>query len=120
MLFTGDVQHSWLDVCFCFEMFKGAVSKYSHFSYFFWQFIKNIPQQDKYLQRIPAYEKALSQVLRNIRVSRRKFMPKAQVVHYAEYLCKVTTSMLDYLTQHSHYPKAWPADLSNVEIVVES
>lgn len=47
-------------------------------------------------------------------------MPKAQVVHYAAYLRKVTTSMLDYLTQHSTYPKTWPTDLSNFEIVIES
>ncbi|XP_031624601.1 T-cell activation inhibitor, mitochondrial [Contarinia nasturtii] len=96
MLSTEDVQHNWLD------------------------FFKNIPKQDEYLKHIPAYEQALSQVLREIKISRRKFMPKAQVVHYAGYLRKVTTSMLDYLTQYSHYPKSWPTDLSNFEIVIES
>lgn len=84
------------------------------------QFFKNIPQQDEYLQHIPAYEGALSQVLRGIKVSRRKFMPKAHVVHYATYLRKVTTSMLDYLTEYAHYPASWPTDLSNFEIVIES
>lgn len=59
-------------------------------------------------------------MLRGIRISRRKFMPKAQVIHYATYLRKVTTSMLDYLTQYSNYPKTWPTDLSNFEIVIES
>lgn len=72
------------------------------------------------MHHIPAYEGALSQVLRGIKISRRKFMPKAQVVHYAAYLRKVTTSMLDYLTQNSNYPKTWPTDLSNFEIVIES
>lgn len=47
-------------------------------------------------------------------------MPKAHVVHYASYLRKVTTSMLDYLTQYAHYPASWPTDLSNFEIVIES
>lgn len=84
------------------------------------QLFKNIPQQDEYLQHIPAYESALSQVLRGIKVSRRKFMPKAHVVHYASYLRKVTTSMLDYLTQYAHYPASWPTDLSNFEMVIES
>lgn len=59
-------------------------------------------------------------MLRQIQVARRKFMPKAQVVHYAEHLCKVTTSMLDYLTTHSAYPKSWPENLENFEIVIES
>lgn len=84
------------------------------------QLFKNIPQQDEYLHHIPAYESALSQVLRGIKVSRRKFMPKAHVVHYASYLRKVTTSMLDYLTQYARYPASWPTDLSNFELVIES
>ncbi|KAG4072386.1 hypothetical protein HA402_004318 [Bradysia odoriphaga] len=95
MLFTGDVQRNWLD------------------------FIKNISKQDDYLKLIPSYESALSQVLREIRIARRKFMPKAQVVHYASQLTKVTTSMLDYLTFHK-YPKSWPDTLKDFEIVIES
>lgn len=48
-----------------------------------------------------------------IQVAWRKFMPKAQVVNYAAYLRKVTTTMLDYLTTtHSSYP--------HFAIVVES
>lgn len=47
-------------------------------------------------------------------------MPKTQVVHYAAYLRRVTTALLDYLTNHSHYPISWPTDLSNFQIVVES
>lgn len=125
MLFTGDVQHNWLDVCdpspnhtlpININLWTSSVSSFVSSI----QFIRNISKQDAYLKRIPAYEKALSQVLRQIRISRRKFMPKAQVVHYAGHLCKVTTSMLDYLTAHSYYPKSWPENLENFGIVIES
>lgn len=83
------------------------------------QFIRNISKQDDYLQRIPSYESALSQVLRDIHIARRKFMPKAQVVNYADQLRKVTTSMLDYLT-YNKYPKTWPESLKDFELVIES
>lgn len=81
--------------------------------------MKNISKQDDYLKLIPSYESALSQVLCEIRIARRKFMPKAQVVHYASQLTKVTTSMLDYLTFHK-YPESWPDSLKDFEIVIES
>lgn len=84
------------------------------------QFIRTIPRQDEYLQKVPDYERALSQVLLDICVTRRKFMPKAQVVHYASHLCKVMTSMLDYLSKHSSYPESWPTSLNKFEIVIES
>lgn len=86
---------------------------------FYQQFIRNISKQDEYREKVPSYELALSQVLRNIVVSRRKFMPKAQVVNYASHLRKLTTTLLDYLTTHS-YPKSWPENLECFEIVVES
>lgn len=95
MLFTGDVLNNWVD------------------------FLKNIPQHDDFLQKIPSYEFALSQVLRNIRIARRKFMPKQQAVGYAGHLRKMTTTILDYLSTKK-YPKSWPEDLSDYEIVVES
>lgn len=95
MLFTGDVLNNWVD------------------------FLKNIPQHDEFLQKIPSYEFALSQVLRNIRIARRKFMPKQQAVGYAGHLRKMTTTILDYLSTKK-YPKSWPDDLSDYEIVVES
>lgn len=94
-LFTGDVMNNWVD------------------------FLKNIPQHDEFLQKIPSYEFALSQVLRQIRISRRKFMPKQQAVGYAGHLRKMTTTILDYLSTNK-YPKSWPDDLSEYEIVVES
>ncbi|XP_065076285.1 T-cell activation inhibitor, mitochondrial [Ochlerotatus camptorhynchus] len=95
MLYTGDVQRNWLDL------------------------LQNIDKHDAYLRKLPAYEYALSQVLRNIRIGRRKFMPKAQAMAYASHLRKITTSLLDYLGK-SKYPKSWPTDLSKFEIVVES
>lgn len=85
----------------------------------YFQSIRNIPKQDEYRKKVPSYELALSQVLRNIVVSRRKFMPKAHVVHYASHLRKLTTTMLDYLTVHA-FPKTWPDNLDCFEIVVES
>ncbi|XP_058452037.1 T-cell activation inhibitor, mitochondrial [Malaya genurostris] len=95
MLYTGDVQRNWLDL------------------------IQHIEKHDAYLRKLPAYEYALSQVLRNIRIGRRKFMPKAEAMSYASHLRKITTALLDYLGK-SKYPKSWPLDLSKFEIVVES
>ncbi|KAH8302627.1 hypothetical protein KR044_009003 [Drosophila immigrans] len=95
MLFTGDVQSNWLD------------------------FIKNIPQHDSYLNVVPLYELALSQVLRGIQIGRRKFMPKTQARGYANYLMKVTTSLNDFLSKQA-YPIGWPLKLDEFTIVVES
>ncbi|XP_059616479.1 T-cell activation inhibitor, mitochondrial [Phlebotomus argentipes] len=95
MLFTGDVQHNWMD------------------------FIRNIPKHDAYLKKIPAYEYALSQILRKIKIGRRKFMPKTQAGFYTNHLRKVTTTLLDYLGRQQ-YPNSWPDDLSEYEIVIES
>ncbi|XP_052868518.1 T-cell activation inhibitor, mitochondrial [Anopheles cruzii] len=95
MLFTGDVQWNWLEL------------------------IKNIDKHDSYLRKLPAYEYALSQVLRNIRIGRRKFMPKAQAMAYASHLRRITTTLLDYLSK-SKFPKVWPETLSQYELVVES
>ncbi|XP_052896218.1 T-cell activation inhibitor, mitochondrial [Anopheles moucheti] len=95
MLFTGDVQRNWLEL------------------------IKTIDKHDSYLNKLPAYEYALSQVLRNIRIGRRKFMPKAQAMAYASHLRKITTALLDYLGK-SKFPKSWPTNLSQFELVVES
>ncbi|KAH8366181.1 hypothetical protein KR093_010055, partial [Drosophila rubida] len=95
MLFTGDVQSNWLD------------------------FIKNIPQHDSYLNVVPLYELALSQVLRGIQIGRRKFMPKTQARGYANYLMKVTTSLNDFLSKQA-YPTGWPLKLDEFTIVVES
>ncbi|XP_017473610.1 PREDICTED: T-cell activation inhibitor, mitochondrial isoform X2 [Rhagoletis zephyria] len=95
MLFTGDVLTSWID------------------------FIKNIPQHDEFLKKIPLYENTLSQVLLNIKIGRRKFMPKQQAREYAAHLIKVTTTLGDYLTVNK-FPKSWPSTLADYEIVIES
>lgn len=95
ILFTGDVQRNWLDL------------------------MTNVRVHDVYLTKIPAYEYALSQVLRKIQIARRKFMPKAQVQAYTSHLRKVTTGLLDYLSRYK-YPKTWPETLEEFEIVVES
>ncbi|XP_061390344.1 T-cell activation inhibitor, mitochondrial [Musca vetustissima] len=95
MLFTGDVLNNWIE------------------------FIRNIPKHDAFLKKIPLYENTLSQVLRKIRIGRRKFMPKQQAVEYASHLNKVTTTLGDYLTVNK-FPKSWPDTLTEYEIVIES
>lgn len=95
MLFTGDVLNNWIE------------------------FIRNIPKHDAFLKKIPLYENTLSQVLRKIRIGRRKFMPKQQAVEYAGHLMKVTTTLGDYLTINK-FPKSWPETLAEYEIVIES
>lgn len=95
MLFTGDVLNNWIE------------------------FIRNIPKHDDFRKQIPLYENTLSQVLRQIRIGRRKFMPKQQAKEYAGHLRKVTTTLGDYLSVNK-YPKSWPATLSEYEIVIES
>lgn len=95
MLFTGDVLNNWIE------------------------FIKNIPQHDAFLKKIPIYENTLSQVLRRIKIGRRKFMPKQQAKEYAGHLMKVTTTLGDYLTTKK-FPKSWPNSLNDYEIVIES
>lgn len=95
MLFTGDVLNNWIE------------------------FIKNIPKHDAFLKKIPIYENTLSQVLKRIKIGRRKFMPKQQAVEYAGHLMKVTTNLNDYLSVNK-FPKSWPNSLQEYEIVVES
>ncbi|XP_076258110.1 T-cell activation inhibitor, mitochondrial isoform X1 [Rhynchophorus ferrugineus] len=95
MLFSGEVRHNWLD------------------------FIKKIKYHKKALERVPFYERSLSHVLRNIKVGRRKFMPKIMVGEYEKNLKQLTTSVSDYVG-HRAYPSRWPKSLDQYEIVVES
>uniref|UniRef100_A0A1A9UL86 T-cell activation inhibitor, mitochondrial n=1 Tax=Glossina austeni TaxID=7395 RepID=A0A1A9UL86_GLOAU len=95
MLYTGDVLNNWIE------------------------FIKNIPVHDGFVKQIPVYENTLSQVLRKIKIGRRKFMPKQQAREYASHLIKVTTTIGDYLSRNK-FPKNWPTSLNGYEIVVES
>ncbi|CAL7934531.1 unnamed protein product [Xylocopa violacea] len=95
MLNSGEVRHNWLDL------------------------IKNIQKYDVVLLRLPAFEKAVSKVLLDIKVGRRKFMPKVMVSQYERQLRQLTTTLSDYRGRRS-YPKVWPDDLSPYEIVIEA
>lgn len=95
MLYTGEVRHNWLDL------------------------IKNIDQYNVSLMRIPAFEKSLSHVLCNIKVGRRKFMPKIVAENYENHLRQITTTLTDYRVKRP-YPKSWPKSLEEYEIVVET
>ncbi|XP_003689981.1 T-cell activation inhibitor, mitochondrial isoform X2 [Apis florea] len=95
MLNSGEVRHNWLDL------------------------IKNIQKYDVVLLRLPAFEKAVSQVLLNIKVGRRKFMPKVMVSQYEQQLQQLITTLSDYRGRRN-YPKVWPTDLSTYEIVIET
>lgn len=65
------------------------------------------------------YESTLSQVLLDIQIARRKFMPKALAQSYSSHLSKVITNILDYLGKNK-FPESWPASLRDYELVVES
>ncbi|KAF5308771.1 hypothetical protein FQR65_LT06004 [Abscondita terminalis] len=95
MLYNGEVRNNWLDS------------------------IKNIKKHDKALERIPAFEKSVSQVLLDIQVVRRKFMPKIEAANYERYLQQLTTNLNNYLGRKS-YPAEWPKSLKDYEIVVEN
>lgn len=95
MLNSGEVRHNWLDL------------------------IKNVPNHDVVLLRLPAFEKAVSQVLLDIKVGRRKFMPKVMVSQYEQQLRQLTTTLSDYRGKRN-YPKVWSNSLSAYEIVIET
>jgi hypothetical protein len=65
------------------------------------------------------YESTLSQVLLNIKIARRKFMPKALAKSYSSHLKRLITTLLDYLTK-KQFPEDWPKSLEGFELVVES
>ncbi|XP_024870992.1 T-cell activation inhibitor, mitochondrial isoform X2 [Temnothorax curvispinosus] len=95
MLNSGEVRHNWLDL------------------------IKNVRKHDVVLLKLPAFEKAVSQVLLDIKVGRRKFMPKVMVGQYEQQLRQLTTTLSDYRGKRK-YPSSWPASLSTYEIVIEA
>ncbi|KAK4879837.1 hypothetical protein RN001_007983 [Aquatica leii] len=95
MLYNGEVRNNWLDS------------------------IKNIKKHDEALERIPAFEKAVSQVLLGIQVVRRKFMPKIEAAYYEKYLQQLTTNLNNYLGKRC-YPPEWPKSLNDYEVVVEN
>lgn len=65
------------------------------------------------------FENTLSQVLLDIQIARRKFMPKTLAKNYTGHLSKVITNVLDYLGKNK-FPESWPATLKPYELVVES
>ncbi|RZC31974.1 T-cell activation inhibitor, mitochondrial, partial [Asbolus verrucosus] len=95
MLNSGEVRHNWLDL------------------------IKNVRKYDAVLFRIPGFEKSVSQVLRGIKVGRRKFMPKILAGEYERNLQQITTSLSDYHGRRG-FPKQWPQSLQDYEIVIET
>ncbi|KAJ9600978.1 hypothetical protein L9F63_000873, partial [Diploptera punctata] len=95
MLNSGEVRHNWLDL------------------------IKNVHKQDAVLFRIPAFERAVSRVLLDIKVVRRKFQPKVMAKQYENQLRRLTTSLSDHQGRMG-YPKDWPSSLSDYELVVET
>lgn len=62
------------------------------------------------------YENTLSQVLLNIQITRRKFMPKTLAKSYSSHLSRVITNVLDYLSKNK-FPKTWPNGLEDYELV---
>lgn len=95
MLNSGEVRHNWLDL------------------------LKNVGSHDVVLQRIPSFEKAVSRVLRDIKVVRRKFQPKVMAKDYENHLRRLTTSLSDHQGRFG-YPRSWPEKLDGFELVVES
>uniref|UniRef100_A0A1B6M2B5 DUF4460 domain-containing protein n=1 Tax=Graphocephala atropunctata TaxID=36148 RepID=A0A1B6M2B5_9HEMI len=95
LLNSGEVRHNWLD------------------------FIKKLHKEEEVLLTVPAFEKATSRVLKDIRVVRRKFQPKTMAKEYEKNLRRLTTSLSDYQGRRG-FPKHWPESLANYELVVET
>uniref|UniRef100_A0A8D8PWF6 T-cell activation inhibitor, mitochondrial n=1 Tax=Cacopsylla melanoneura TaxID=428564 RepID=A0A8D8PWF6_9HEMI len=95
VLNSGEVRHNWLD------------------------YIKNFWKDDQVLRTVPACERAVSRVLRDIEIARRRFQPKTMAKDYENNLRRLTTSLSDYQGRYG-YPKSWPLTLSSYKLVVES
>ncbi|CAH1646578.1 unnamed protein product [Spodoptera littoralis] len=81
--------------------------------------IKKVSQEDSALIMIPNYEKALSSILRDIHIRRRKFMPKVSAHQYCSHLRQLITSIGDYYGRGSKFPPSVPESLQKYEIVIE-
>lgn len=81
--------------------------------------IKKVSQEDSALIEIPKYEKALSSILRNIHICRRKFMPKVSAFQYCNHLRQLITSIGDFYGRGNKFPSTVPESLSKYQIVVE-
>ncbi|XP_022252727.1 T-cell activation inhibitor, mitochondrial-like isoform X2 [Limulus polyphemus] len=94
ILSSEDVRHNWLDLI-------NVVWKY-----------------DCYLEEVPATERALSEVLRGIRIDHRKFQPAVMVEKYIQQLRKLTSALYRYRWQKG-FPDQWPRRLTHFKLVVE-
>ncbi|XP_063531922.1 T-cell activation inhibitor, mitochondrial [Cydia strobilella] len=81
--------------------------------------IKKVSQEDSALTQIPHYEEALSSILRNIHICRRKFMPKVSAHQYCSHLRQLITSIGDFYGRGKKIPASVPESLSKYQIVVE-
>lgn len=81
--------------------------------------IKKVNQEDSALVMIPNYEKALSSILRDIHICRRKFMPKVSAMQYCNHLRQLITSIGDFYGRGNKFSSTVPESLSKYEIVVE-
>ncbi|KAM3964248.1 T-cell activation inhibitor, mitochondrial [Aphomia sociella] len=81
--------------------------------------IKKVSQEDSALADIPKYEKALSSILRDIHICRRKFMPKVSAFQYCNHLRQLITTIGDFYGRGNKFPSSVPESLSKYEIVVE-
>ncbi|CAH0714469.1 unnamed protein product, partial [Brenthis ino] len=81
--------------------------------------IKKVSFEDSALTQIPNYEKALSSILRDIHICRRKFMPKVSAAQYCSHLRQLITSIGDFYGRGKKIPDCVPESLSKYEIVVE-
>ncbi|XP_071518626.1 T-cell activation inhibitor, mitochondrial-like isoform X2 [Panulirus ornatus] len=81
--------------------------------------ICKLPEQDPMIQRIPDMQKAVSNTLRDIQVTHRKYQPLVLVEDYIQYLKRLVTALGDYKGRNG-FPKSWPESLSSLQLVVES
>ncbi|KAJ8730703.1 hypothetical protein PYW08_002116 [Mythimna loreyi] len=81
--------------------------------------IKKVSQEDSALIMIPNYEKALSSILREIHICRRKFMPKVSAHQYCSHLRQLITSIGDFYGSGKKFPSGVPESLKKYEIVIE-
>ncbi|XP_064082355.1 T-cell activation inhibitor, mitochondrial-like isoform X2 [Macrobrachium nipponense] len=83
------------------------------------QGIFRVPEQDVLIKRIPDMQKAVSNTLRNIQVTHRKYQPFFLAENYSQQLQRLVTALGDYHGTHG-FPKSWPESLSSLQLVVES
>ncbi|KAK3885945.1 hypothetical protein Pcinc_009878 [Petrolisthes cinctipes] len=81
--------------------------------------ICKLPEQDAVIQRIPLMQKAVSNALRGIQVTHRKYQPYVLVDSYIGHLKRLVTALGDYRGRDA-FPASWPDSLKELQLVVES